>query len=281
MSERNRSDRGALVALGLILAAVCFVAVLDAWSRQPFQDDVSQRNTATTEAYQEQRGPAEGYWWPEFAARDTYAQWAMAVLALAATALSVMGVVLIRRTFEETKRTADAAIRANQISIEAQRAWMRIVNVECSHFVITEKGISAGIYAEAMNIGGSPARWVRFRFSLLPYVQWSEEKFRADHEAFGMPIGAGLVFQGSKAVSGSIGVSAAQGLWDAIQSRRGSVLLFLVAEVLYLIESDDLVHKSAVIYQMKGKFEGNFVPGQYDAWASDDLPNKFFSPWAT
>ncbi|KKC31604.1 hypothetical protein [Devosia psychrophila] len=63
---------------------------------------------------------------PEFSARDTYAQWTMTVLAFVATIISVVGVVLIRQTFVETKRTADAAVFGNQQSaravLEAQKS---------------------------------------------------------------------------------------------------------------------------------------------------------------
>lgn len=94
-------------------------------SRQTFREQVRQPDAAATEYYQQQRGPAEGYWWPEVASRDTYAQWAMTGVAIVATGISILGVVLIRRTFEETKRTADAAVSANNLNRQIHYATIR------------------------------------------------------------------------------------------------------------------------------------------------------------
>lgn len=107
-----------------------------------------------------ERGPSEGYWWPEFAARDTYAQWAMAGLAFGATIISVVGVVLIRRTFEETKRTADAAVEANKTAREMGEAQVRAyLHCESAEFTI---GVGVVVvHFKLKNTGQSPSTWCR------------------------------------------------------------------------------------------------------------------------
>lgn len=119
MSERNQRDRGALVALRLMLAAIVLAALIGAWTRHEVEQSIEQPYTNTQDASDNYSGPAEGHWWPEVAARDTYAQWAMSILALAATVISLIGIRLLRSTFQETKRTADAAIAAANAATEA------------------------------------------------------------------------------------------------------------------------------------------------------------------
>lgn len=117
--DQRAQDRGALVALGMILAAIVMVSIIGLLHRlsggAPLQASFDMAA----------RGPIEGYWWPEFSVRDTYAQWAMTLLALAATAISLFGVVLVRSTFIETRRTAEAAIASNATALRLGEAQVR------------------------------------------------------------------------------------------------------------------------------------------------------------
>ena len=119
MSSSHRSDGPALVALGLILAAIVLVSALGLASRYLTDNPQPNADGSGAQYSYGERGPSEGYWVPEFSSRDTYAQWAMTGLAFVATIISVVGVFLIRQTFIETKRTADAAVFGNQQSARA------------------------------------------------------------------------------------------------------------------------------------------------------------------
>jgi hypothetical protein len=113
-----RSDRSEFVAFAAVLCTVLvflvgFTAGGNLGSRNAPNEPAGQPNTAAAESYQEFRGPSEGYWWPEFSTRDTYAQWAMSILALVATGTGILGVIWIRQTLDATRETAKAAERSN------------------------------------------------------------------------------------------------------------------------------------------------------------------------
>lgn len=133
-----------------MLAAV----LVTAWISRPVQDHVAEPQSQAEKTQEDYRGPSEGYWRPEFSARDTYAQWAMTGLALIATGISIVGVVLIRRTFEETKRTADAAFAAVEIAekqfLASERPWIKVEVIDAtlifgSHGLILGKSPAARI----------------------------------------------------------------------------------------------------------------------------------------
>lgn len=128
----RRSEFVALVAVActVLIFVIGLTAGAHFWPGQSLDQPVEQPHATAAEYYQEQRGPSEGYWWPEFATRDTYAQWAMTILAAVATAASIVGIILLRRTFEETKRTAEAAEASNalaRVSFESGfRPWLLV-----------------------------------------------------------------------------------------------------------------------------------------------------------
>jgi hypothetical protein len=173
MSHRNWRDGYALVAVGLLLAAILVVAALEIGARYSLDQRVKQPDSATTEQYQEQRGPAEGRWWPEFQARDTYAQWAMAVLALFGVAISIVGVIWIRQTLVATQETAEAArnsvgaaMAANDIAREIGKDQSRAY-VHADSAVIfwgsTSKDASPYVQLEIINTGATPAKWFEYQ----------------------------------------------------------------------------------------------------------------------
>lgn len=90
---------------------------------------------------------------------DSWAQWMMAGFALVATGVSWRGLYLLRRTFEETKRTATAAIGANDIARDsAERQLRAYLSVDAED---TPVKAHAGDYLigtfEMKNVGQTPA----------------------------------------------------------------------------------------------------------------------------
>ena len=167
MSDSHRRDRGALVALALSLVAVVLVCLI---ANQPAYQVVGKQDTPATDYPQDQYGPSEGHWWPEFAARDTYAQWAMVALTFAATAISIWAVRLVNDTLAETRRAVRAAEDANRVSREIGQAQVRAyLNIEYSKIVPPKKpaifpfldGMNAVVAFR--NSGQSPAYDVRLR----------------------------------------------------------------------------------------------------------------------
>lgn len=159
MSSSHRDDRPALIALGLILAAIVLVSGLGLASRYLAANPLPFANGSAAQYADGQRGPSEGHWWPEFSARDTYAQWAMTGLAFVATIISVVSVFLIRQTFIETKRTADAAVDSNATTREIGEAQTRAyLSPGVGTFRVTLNGATLKI--EIGNFGQSPAQEV-------------------------------------------------------------------------------------------------------------------------
>lgn len=171
MSDSHRRDRGALVALGLALAAIVCVA----WLGQPSDQQITAPHTQGAEYPKEHYGPAEGRWWPEFSARDTYAQWIMAGLALVATGASIWAVLLLRDTLAATRQgtsaAADAAqqaIEANRIMRDEQRPWIRITPRLPNGVRIVGDALQIDIVPVFANIGARPAYdvWIEAKAAL-------------------------------------------------------------------------------------------------------------------
>lgn len=130
MPGGHRRDRGALVALALMLLAIVAVAWI---TNEPPDQAIGQQPADATEYPQEQQGPAEGRWFPEFAARDTYAQWIMAAFGIAATAISLWAVRLLDRTLNATTRATEAALKTvcvtREIGAAQMRPWVMFSNI--------------------------------------------------------------------------------------------------------------------------------------------------------
>ena len=166
MSGGYRDDRPALVVLALLVGSIVLISILGLWSRQTLDQPIGEPEAAATEGYQGQRGPSEGYWWPEFSTRDTYAQWAMSVLALVATATGILGVIWIRQTLQATRETARAAVdattAAREIGEAQVRAYLGVSKISAS---IEGSLLDAKIVVEVHvgNGGQTPARNLTFR----------------------------------------------------------------------------------------------------------------------
>lgn len=166
MFGRDRGDRGALVALGMALFAIVLIAFIEA--EGPSNKTVNQQadDQQTTET--DYRGPAEGYWWPEFSARDTYAQWAMSVLAIAATAISIWAVRLLKATLQATR---DAVAVANRTADDAKRIGRAQVRAYLSCAGGTIHFDDEGFWAQicVKNNGQSPTKAIEISDAKLSY----------------------------------------------------------------------------------------------------------------
>ena len=162
MSSGNRDDRPALIALALLLVAVLLAALIALGNEY-----VAQHYAANYSApdYEGGNGDVRAVLSAlrEFdPLEDSLAQWSMAFLAAVATILSIVGVVLLRRTFEETKRTADAARKANKLARKAftadQRPWIKLSKINAVKVQLDATGrlaVMASVQPE--NLGKTPA----------------------------------------------------------------------------------------------------------------------------
>lgn len=178
MPDRCRRERGPLVVVGMALFAIVLTAFI---TNDPADQPVEQPSASAEEYPKEQQGPAEGRWLPEFSARDTYAQWGMAVLTLAATAVSIWAVRLVRDQLIETRKALCLSAEANKISRgigQAQiRAYLSVRLTDIRFFPKCRKEakefrlhgrVDVTVVATLQNFGNTPARNVRASCSIIP-----------------------------------------------------------------------------------------------------------------
>jgi hypothetical protein len=77
--------------------------------------------------------------------QDPWSQWTMAVFSVVATGASLVGIWLLRRTFEETRRTARAAIKANSIAQTSAQRQLRA-------YIFPEEAFIAGVAASPQSV---------------------------------------------------------------------------------------------------------------------------------
>jgi hypothetical protein len=161
MSDSNRSEFVALVAV--VCTVVIFLVGLAAGLGNPAGEQ------KTSQSYQQVRGYAEGnvsqvhasaddfdFW------EDPFPQYAMAIFAAFATGASFWAIIEVRKTFKETKRTADAAVSA----LGSERAWVGYDGIQAGPFTdgkVSGKPVSNGLifHVHWQNSGRSPAVKVR------------------------------------------------------------------------------------------------------------------------
>ena len=130
MSDRNRRDRGALVALAVALLAI----VLVVWIGQPTQDTTAAPKSGNVEKPDQHdidrliSAIREFDPWD-----DTYAQWLMALFGVAATVISYRAVTIVRDTLVESRKATQAAQDAIAVTREIGEAQLRayLVPEEC------------------------------------------------------------------------------------------------------------------------------------------------------
>lgn len=157
MSRGDRNKRYALIALGLAL----FFIALCLWIEKQYQYQENRGGDAYQNYSNNQYGPAEGHWLPEFSARDTYAQWIVAFLTIIATIISGWAVWLVYGSLELNRKAVDAAIAANVQSRELflleNRPWLRIKSAKFNTFSDEYRGKVRYFVASIENIGSSHA----------------------------------------------------------------------------------------------------------------------------
>ena len=162
MSSSDRGDRGALVALALVVAAVVIIALFDG-AGEPANQVVGQPHSADVKANQNadvaQRVASSNDFHPW---RDTYAQWLIAVLSVAATGVSIWAVRLLRRTLQETQK---ATRTAREIGEAQVRAYISVsegrIDLSVSDFLLL-----GHVEINYTNKGQSPAFHVIFDLGL-------------------------------------------------------------------------------------------------------------------
>jgi len=166
----DKGDRGALAALGMMLAAVTIVAVVTSVSHDPSYSTIGNINAS--EIIQRQNGeisqPIPGFnpW------VDSYAQWLMATFSIVATGISIWAVKLVKHTLAETKRTADAANDAN-------RPWIEVVITEKRSFSIKPGLARVEFMVSLKNRGKSPGISVMPRAILVAVPESGHEPYAA------------------------------------------------------------------------------------------------------
>lgn len=171
MPERNRGDRGALVALGLILAAIVLVAFFETGARGSLNDQGGNGGDEPVEERSEGNisqavaSPDDFDFW-----QDPFPQWAMAFLAAIATGTGVLGVIWIRQTLKATRDTAQAAIDANdgarEYRLAEYRPWIEIVRTPDFELVEMNGEPALTVGLTLRNSGRSPAVQIEIRLSV-------------------------------------------------------------------------------------------------------------------
>ncbi|TIS89699.1 hypothetical protein [Mesorhizobium sp.] len=97
-------------------------------------------NTKASQQYSEQAGggnvkpiEAPSLWDTYTSPKDTYAQWIAAIAAIASVGASVLAIVLVARTLNETRKATNAAVRSSEIAermlLDVERPHLFIENV--------------------------------------------------------------------------------------------------------------------------------------------------------
>ena len=127
----DKGDRGALAALGMMLAAIVIVVLFISGPRNPADYDVKQPNTAYVDQRQDSNVPELVSSTDDFHPwRDTYAQWMMAILSIAATAVSFWAVKLVGSTLKETRKASENSDKALEIARESNRNTLLAIDQE-------------------------------------------------------------------------------------------------------------------------------------------------------
>ncbi len=145
MSQRNRSDRLALVALAIIVAGAvlaAFFGLVEQAQRQTYREPT---NSAASNEYRDSKE-----WW-----EDTLPQWLMAVFAVTATGVGVWTILLLRDTLAATRK-------GNKITRNsAERQLRAYVDVRPGGVKDADGPGDAMGFVSIINVGHIPATDVR------------------------------------------------------------------------------------------------------------------------
>lgn len=173
MPKRNRGDRGALVALAMLLAAVVVASFFG------FVEEAQRQANHQSEIANGAQKPEYNPW------QDPWSQWAMAVFAGFATAISILAVLLLYRTLAatraaltEARNTTKAAIEHNDLIKEERRPWLAIETPKINTYPETNSSQNRGeavpylefrpdIEVRISNGGTFPARRVKVHIHIV------------------------------------------------------------------------------------------------------------------
>lgn len=177
MSASSRDDRAALVVLALLVAAIVIIALCGLYARHEAVHPIDCFTLAHVNGEEAQEDdvicPDDHIFFG-----DGWAQWIMATFAIVATGVSWRALFLLRETFKETKRTADAATTANLINQDATIRQLRAyVGVRRVDVVIFGVGKNTRIEAVFVNSGQTPAKRIRLMFLTVGAASLAEAKF--------------------------------------------------------------------------------------------------------
>lgn len=113
MSNSNRRDRGALIALALALLAISFCV----WISQPAYSQKTGQTDQETDAKIGEDGHVETVYFGLFKPADTVAQWMVALLSFVATGVSAWAVILVRSTLNETREAVAVTRRIGEAQL--------------------------------------------------------------------------------------------------------------------------------------------------------------------
>ncbi|MFK4810695.1 hypothetical protein ACI3KW_10830 [Devosia sp. ZW T5_3] len=285
MSGSYRDDRPALIALGLTLAAIVFIAFFETGARYSVHREPPQTSKQSIQENAEGDVPqivpsADDFSFWE----DPFPQWAMAVLAAFATGASFWAIFEVRRTFGETRRTADAGIKAaeaaqqaNAIAERGQRPYVFVENA-------TTNRISADNLLRwdftIKNYGASPAILTRIQTwtQFAPEFSFKEHNWAQD-DSVSIVLSATAEHAGSAVLLGYIPAlmqlpviegDAHNQAWrsqmgeQVSQFLNGDAYIFLVARVEYRDVSSRKFERCAC-------FRHSFAGPQYQQYGNNLL----------
>jgi hypothetical protein len=142
VSQRNRF---ADVALGLVAGLGVALLIL-IWAVPGFRDPTDskdrQQHAEQTANRNEKSVEVPGFWKTYTSPKDTYAQWIAAIAAIGSVGASVLAIVLVARTLNETRKATNAAVRSSEI------AERMLLDVERPHLFIENVGAYVALLQE-------------------------------------------------------------------------------------------------------------------------------------
>ena len=172
MSSGHRDDRPALVVLGLLVASLLIVSAIGLVSRYTANYPAYRGSQYANQAGNPDVAAITGAIMDFNPWDDTFAQWAMALSGIVATAASVGALFYLRHTLIETRRIGQAQIRA-YLGIKSIRV------IRNDDAFPGKKGFWLNV--EVANTGQSPARDVTLSFSLDNRLHASKPRQGIDH----------------------------------------------------------------------------------------------------
>lgn len=212
MSGSDRGDRGALVALALVVSAIVIIFLFGGFGN-PANEVVQSATQPNSPQQNAQDDTVQAVHWGVLTIRDTLAQWIAAIAAIGSAAVSFWAVRLVRSTLRETRRAAHAAITANRNTLKAinqeqvhadrqQRAYIGVESIllDCPSArlanykpapIIAGANITDFVNLNIQNFGATPANkvytWVNW--FVAPYPESLPVNFTYPDVATPMPPG--------------------------------------------------------------------------------------------